>query len=106
MTVLLALVPSIGRRQILAKHAQLTSSQFVPTFNSKLSVKSDLVPTSSRLEDNFRNDLVPVRPENHAQFDLVPTSSRHWDELKHQIAHDFVPLSPLCRGEVGTRWGR
>ena len=90
----------------MPNRAQLTSSDLVPTISQKLSVKIDLVPTSSRIKGNFGFDLVRPRPENHAQFDLVPTSSRHWDEVKHQNAHDFVPLSPLYRGEVGTRWGR
>ena len=88
----------------MPNHAQMTSSDLVPEISRKSSVNCDLVPTSSHANSRFQFDLVPPRPEIYAQFDLVPTSSRHWDELNRQISHDFVPLSPLYRGEVGTRW--
>ena len=90
----------------MPSHAQMTSSDLVPKISKKSSVNCDLVLTSSHANSRFQFDLVPPRPEIYAQFDLVPTSSRHWDELNRQISHDFVPLSPLERGEVGTRWAR
>ena len=62
-----------------------------------LSVEIDLVPTSSRAISSLQFDLVPPRPEIHAQFDLVPTSSPTRDELKSIFAHDFVPPSPVSR---------
>ena len=89
----------------MPKHAQMTSSHLVPEIDENSSVKSDLVPTSSQFDSNFGIDLVRPRPEIYAQNDLVPTSSQSRDEVNRQNAHDFVPLSPLYRGEVGTRWG-
>ena len=56
----------------MRNHAHLTSSHFVPRFSPNLSVKNDLVPTSSRKQCALGNDLVPLRPENHAQNDFVP----------------------------------
>jgi len=81
-----------------------TSSHLVPSIGQNLSVKIDLVPTSSRAISSFGFDLVPPRPEIHAQFDLVPTSSRERDELKSKFAHDFVPPSPVSR-QGGGRGG-
>lgn len=88
----------------MPNHAQMTSSHLVPNVLRNLRVNFDLVPTSSRNKVESYFDLVPPRPENYAQIDLVPTSSLSWDEVNIKISHDFVPLSPLYRGEVGTRW--